>query len=157
MPLVPWKCPQRKRLASLQCPSCPMFPAECQQIRGSVLSSGLSVGKRCAADVVWRSWESSGQHLSLQEVLGMCHFPDSSLGLPSFQGTDGSLWDCVEMTGRLGMMNLFCVIFSSFHCAGKVHIAAIQQPPLPVSLSPAGALQPVPSRDPPSRCSAAWG
>lgn len=28
VPLTPWKCPQGKRLASLQCPSCPMFPAE---------------------------------------------------------------------------------------------------------------------------------
>lgn len=39
------------------------------------------------------------------------------------------------------MISLFSVIFSSFHHEGKVHIAAMQQPPLPVLLSPAGAKQ----------------
>lgn len=47
------------------------------------------------------------------------------------------------------MMNLFRVIFSSFHCAGKVHVAAIQQPPLPVTLSCAEALQPCAKQGPP--------
>lgn len=55
-------------------------------------------------------------------------------GHVSFQG-------CDEMTGKLAMISLFSVIFSSFHHEGKVHIAAMQQPPLPVLLSPAGAKQ----------------
>lgn len=127
--------------------ACSVHHAQCFQQSGSKF-----LGQCCPQGSLWgrdvlHVWSVGPGRFS---ELWAASFPSGSIGgvpfsrqLPWAAQLPGhvSFQGCDEMTGKLAMISLFSVIFSSFHHEGKVHIAAMQQPPLPVLLSPAGAKQ----------------